>query len=131
MIAMLLGELLGGFDGETTTLMCFGVGYKVHVHKRLKGELVRRLHTTQLLFISSVTNESGTRLFGFEEQHEVDCFDRLIKLDGVGPSIALRILGEHSVETLRAIIDARDAGALRAVSGVGPKLVERILGAKL
>lgn len=87
------------------------------------------------LWIHSHYPEKGPpSMWGFREKDERDCFRRLLKIDGVGPKVAMRIVGNKAVISWR---DKMDSGkefnrltvapaALLAVRGVGATLAKRI-----
>lgn len=72
-------------------------------------------------------NDQGAQLFGFLTNDEIDCFNKLISISGIGPKAALAILGTLSVEELSFAIIAEDVKAITRAPGVGPKAAQRII----
>ena len=71
--------------------------------------------------------EDAQTLFGFLHRDERTTFQVLIATHGIGPALALAILGTHAPAALVDIIASNDIGALTLVPGVGKKTAERLL----
>lgn len=80
-----------------------------------------KLHTTQII------REDAHLLFGFTCMAEKKMFDTLLKINGVGPKVALAICSTFTPETFAKVISAKDVGMLKRVPGIGPKAASRIL----
>lgn len=79
------------------------------------------------LYTSHIIREDAQLLYGFVEKGEKVLFERLIKINGVGPKVALAICSTYSAEQFARLIAANDIGALKKVPGIGPKSAGRIL----
>ncbi|MFC3608988.1 Holliday junction branch migration protein RuvA [Stutzerimonas tarimensis] len=103
-----------------------GLGYEVEVPMttlyRLPsvGEPVT-LHT------HLVVREDAHLLYGFAEKRERELFRELIRLNGVGPKLALALMSGLEVDELVRCVQAGDTSALVKVPGVGKKTAERLL----
>ena len=103
-----------------------GLGYELEVPMttlyRLPkvGEVVT-LHT------HLVVREDAHLLYGFHEKRERELFRELIRLNGVGPKLALALMSGLEVDELVRCVQAQDASALVKVPGVGKKTAERLL----
>jgi len=103
-----------------------GVGYEVEVPMttlyRLpaQGEVVT-LHT------HLVVREDAHLLYGFGEKRERELFRELIRLNGVGPKLALALMSSLEVDELVRCVQAQDTSVLVKVPGVGKKTAERLL----
>ncbi len=71
--------------------------------------------------------EDGMRLFGFPSREERTVFLELMKVEGIGPKQALRILSGIRPEALDAALCSDDLAALQRIPGVGPKLAQKML----
>ncbi|MBP9760220.1 MAG: Holliday junction branch migration protein RuvA [Candidatus Pacebacteria bacterium] len=101
------------------------VGYKIHCTARL---LEQARTTRELsLHIHTVVREDALELFGFPTYEELELFQLLIGISGIGPRSALGIVGLESVEKLVSAIAHGDVGYLTKVSGVGKKSAEKIV----
>jgi Holliday junction DNA helicase RuvA len=103
-----------------------GVGYKVSVSpdilskaKKLDGEIFLWIHTH--------VREDALDLYGFLDREELEFFEMLINVSGIGPRGALSILGITSIETLRKAIGIGDTSYLTKISGIGRKTAEKIV----
>lgn len=103
-----------------------GVGYKVNLSsdtisktKKLGGELS--------LFIHTHVREDSMDLYGFLEYSELEFFEMLLGVSGIGPRSALAILGITTIETLRKAIGTGDTSYLTKISGIGRKTAEKIV----
>jgi Holliday junction DNA helicase RuvA len=103
-----------------------GVGYEVQVPMSTYlglppvGSQVR-------LRIHQVLREDASLLFGFATAEERELFRALLKVNGIGPKVALAILSGVSVNDFRLAVAAEDAAALTRLPGVGRKTAERVL----
>lgn len=74
-----------------------------------------------------VVREDAHILFGFSRQAERDLFRHLIRINGVGPRLALAIMSSMTTAELIACVNERDAATLTRVPGIGKKTAERLL----
>lgn len=74
-----------------------------------------------------VVREDAQLLYAFAEKRDRALFRELIKLNGVGPKLALALMSGLEVEELIGAVQAQDTGALTRVPGVGKKTAERLL----
>ncbi|QOY53715.1 Holliday junction branch migration protein RuvA [Candidatus Sulfurimonas marisnigri] len=79
------------------------------------------------LFTSHIIREDAQLLFGFLDMSEKKLFERLIKISGVGPKVAIAICSTYSANTFATIINNKDIKAVQKVPGIGPKSAGRIL----
>lgn len=103
-----------------------GVGYKIYISinifKKLPkiGEKVK-LHTHLHV------REDIMDLYGFLDRKELEFFELLISISGIGPRGATNILNIASVETLKKAIANEESSILTKVSGIGKKTAEKII----
>jgi len=71
--------------------------------------------------------EDGMKLFGFPSEHERRLFLDLMKVEGIGPKQAIKILSGISPADLTAALEAGNLVALQKISGVGPKLAQKMV----
>jgi holliday junction DNA helicase RuvA len=79
------------------------------------------------LFTSHIIREDAQLLFGFFEKAEKLLFERLIKINGVGPKVAIAICSTFTPSAFGTIINNADVNSLKKVPGIGPKNAGRIL----
>ncbi|WP_163498434.1 Holliday junction branch migration protein RuvA [Helicobacter suis] len=99
------------------------VVYGVHVKAAQSFELKQEiyLHTTQII------KEDSHSLYGFLQRTEKELFERLLKVNGVGPRVALAILSTYSCADFSVCIQNKDLKALQRVPGVGAKMAGKIM----
>jgi Holliday junction DNA helicase RuvA len=123
----MIGKLWGVVDSinkDQVIINVSGVGYIIHcssktITKMPIGEAV-------YLFIETQMKDSSITLYGFCDYNEKECFLKLITIKGLGPKLALAILGTLTVEQVYMSIAAQDKAAFLVVSGVGSKIVSRL-----
>jgi Holliday junction DNA helicase RuvA len=79
------------------------------------------------LFTSHIIREDAQLLFGFLDMSEKKLFQRLIKISGVGPKVAIAICSTYTPSQFATIINNKDVNGIKKVSGIGPKSAGRIL----
>lgn len=102
-----------------------GVGYKVYVLDRLINNLQSGQEIE--LFIYTQVAEAVLDLYGFTTNEELNFFEILISISGVGPKSALSILQKAKIEDLREAANMGNADILSKVSGIGPKTAQKIV----
>ena len=83
--------------------------------------------TNVRLHISQIIREDANLLFGFVSKDEKRMFDTLLKINGVGPKVALAVCSTFTPETFAKIVSSKDVAMLKRVPGIGPKAASRIL----
>ena len=102
-----------------------GIIYEVFISLATSSKL--KADTKAFLFITQIIREDAHLLFGFFDESEKQMFDRLIKINGVGPKVALGILSTYDTQMLLDIIKKQDVKALQRVSGIGAKSAGKIM----
>ncbi|MEP7111963.1 MAG: Holliday junction branch migration protein RuvA [Ilumatobacteraceae bacterium] len=125
MIGSLRGSVLERLDDGRVLIEVGGVGYLVTVTPRTLAELEPT--SPVFLYVHHHIREDAQTLFGFLRRDERAAFDVLIATHGIGPALAVAILGTHSPTALVDIVAGNDLGALTLVPGVGKKTAERLL----
>ena len=125
----MIGKLRGKVDSieeDSLILDVGGVGYHIFCSSRTLSALPPIGEAAQLI-IEPHVREDHFHLYGFPNAIEREWFRLLLTVQGVGNKIALAILSAYSPEQIAHTILAKDIHAFRAISGVGPKLAERIV----
>jgi Holliday junction DNA helicase RuvA len=79
------------------------------------------------LSITQIVREDGSFLYGFLDIDEKIMFDTVIKINGVGPKVALAICSTFSPTSFAQIVTNSDLASLKKVPGIGPKSASRLL----
>ncbi len=125
MISRVRGELSAIRGDRIEVMTAAGVGYEVIVPSRVFEGLPEPgadvdLHT------ALVSRDDSLELFGFGSPVDRELFLRLQSASGVGPRLALAILGALPAKRIIGALRSRDHQALQIVSGVGRKTAERM-----
>lgn len=103
-----------------------GVGYKISVSPDTLSK-TSKIGEEIMLWIHTHVREDALDLYGFKDKQELEFFEMLINVSGIGPKGALAILGITSIETLRKAIGTGDTSYLTKISGIGRKTAEKIV----
>ncbi|PAV49344.1 Holliday junction branch migration protein RuvA [Pseudomonas sp. HAR-UPW-AIA-41] len=103
-----------------------GVGYEVEVPMTTLYRLPS-VGEPLTLHTHLVVREDAQLLYGFAEKREREFFRELIRLNGVGPKLALALMSGLEVDELVRCVQAGDTSTLVKVPGVGKKTAERLL----
>lgn len=121
MIAYLAGEVI--FKGEDFVILeTGGTGFKIFVGfdaPEAGGHLE--------LFTHLVVREDALSLYGFKTFGELEMFETLLGVSGIGPKSALGVLIAASPAMIKAAIVQEDTGILTQVSGIGKKTAARVI----
>lgn len=124
MIAHLTGTVLGRRAGQLV-IECGGVGYLVHVTPEVYQQSFSKsnfsLHTAHII------REDAQLLFGFESEDELNGFNMLCTVNGVGPKSAMSVLAHLGVSGLAQAVATADDTMFKSVTGVGPKTAKLIV----
>ena len=125
MIASLSGTILK-IESSSLVVSVGGVGVRVFVPRTVLedvGGVGRsvRLHT------HLIVREQELSLYGFEAEEDLQLFEVLLGVNGVGPKVALSILATLSPELLKSAIMREETAVLQRVPGIGKKTAERIM----
>ena len=124
MIARLTGRVLS-LDSNTLVLDVNGVGYEIEVSSFTASSFdVDNIVTLETHLI---VREDAQILFGFKEASEKKLFQMLIKINGVGPRLAIGIMSGLGEDQFSLAIRDKDVKILTALPGVGKKTAERLI----
>jgi Holliday junction DNA helicase RuvA len=79
------------------------------------------------LLVTQIIREDANLMFGFIEANEKKMFDTLIKINGVGPKVAMATCSTFLPTTFARVVADKDVTLLKRVPGIGPKAASRIL----
>lgn len=103
-----------------------GVGYMVMVAAGTRQQLPAPGGAVEL-HIHTHVREDQLALYGFASVQELDLFEMLIQVDGVGPKVGLNILGAASLEVLKRAIVSEDPAPIRRATGVGARTAAKVI----
>jgi Holliday junction DNA helicase RuvA len=124
MLASVEGTV-GAVTLDSVVIETGGLGYRVFVSPAVIAQAQPgarlKLHTHHLV------REDLQALYGFRSVEELGFFDLLLTVNGVGPKVALAIVGSKPTPDLQLAIMAQDQAVLVSIPGIGKKLAERII----
>jgi holliday junction DNA helicase RuvA len=125
MISHITGSVLD-LDLKYAVISANGIGYKVHATTDVLEYLSHQKENVSL-WIHTVVREDALDLYGFTKKSDMEFFELLLTVSGIGPKSALAILNSASPDTIKDAIFEDDASHLTKVSGIGKKTAEKII----
>ncbi len=124
MIASVEGTV-GAISADSLVIEVGGLGYRVFAAPAIVATAqpgaTLKLHTYHLV------REDQQALYGFRTAEELGFFNLLLTVTGVGPKVALAIVGSRPTADLQLAIMTGDQAVLVAIPGIGKKLAERVI----
>lgn len=124
MLAYLKGRVLAK-PNNYLILETGGVGYQVFVGENLFAEIKQGEETA--LYLHHRVREEASDLYGFKDLEDLNLFELLLSVSGVGPKSALAVLSLANSDDIKEAIIRGDASLLTKVSGIGKKTAERLV----
>lgn len=122
MIGYLEGEIKYATKGKVI-LFANGMGFTVF----LPGNLTFLEKEKAKLFIHTHLREDNLSLFGFSTSQDLDLFELLISVSGVGPKIGLAIFAAATSENILKAIESSNLSFFNSITGVGKKTAQKII----
>ncbi|CEK10962.1 Holliday junction branch migration protein RuvA [Legionella hackeliae] len=126
MIGWLNGQIVDKHQPGKLVVDVNGVGYDVETSLHTFFQLETQPGTIGL-HIHTVVREDALQLFGFLDKQERTLFRALIKVNGIGPKIAIAILSSITPHEFIRCIEEQNAPLLTKLPGIGKKTAERLL----
>jgi holliday junction DNA helicase RuvA len=124
MIAYLKGHIVAKTNNYII-LETGGVGYQVFAGENFLAEL--KTGDAKELYIHHRVREDASDLYGFKDLEDLNLFELLLSVSGVGPKSALAVLSLANSDDIKEAIIRGDASLLTKVSGIGKKTAERLV----
>jgi Holliday junction DNA helicase RuvA len=126
MISHLRGTLIHK-DLRFVILDVNGIGYKLAITPDTLTALTKKGSSEVSLWTYLAIRENSHDLYGFSEKSELDFFELLITISGIGPKTAMGILAAANPETIRQAVASGETSHLTKISGIGRKIAEKIV----
>ena len=123
MIYAVKGKIFEKSEGKIAVMTNCGVVYEINVSLLTFSKVEDEV----LFYVTEVIKENEYSLYGFVDKNEKKIFDMLLKINGVGPKVALGILSTLTPEEFVEVVKNKDIKTLTKVPGIGPKSAKRIL----
>ncbi|NCN25391.1 Holliday junction branch migration protein RuvA [Candidatus Falkowbacteria bacterium CG10_big_fil_rev_8_21_14_0_10_37_14] len=124
MLAFIKGKIIEKRLGFVIVLTA-GLGYKINIGTDLSSTLA--IGEEAEIYLYHQVKEDGVALYGFAKLEELEFFELLISVSGVGPRSGLNILSSARMNDLKSAIASGDSVPLVKVSGIGKKTAERLI----
>jgi len=102
-----------------------GVGYKVYTTLDVLSGFEQGSNLD--LWIHTVVKDDAIDLYGFTKKEDLDSFNLLLSVSGIGPKSSLNILNLASTKNLRQAIISQDTSHLTNISGISKKIAEKVV----
>lgn len=125
---MMISQITGQISLKTDKYLIVdvnGIGYKVFSTTDLLN--IAKLEEKIKIWTYLAVRENALDLYGFSSKEELDFFELLITISGVGPKTAMGILNVATVGSLRKAISTGETAHLTKVSGIGKKIADKIV----
>ncbi len=123
MIVAIEGEIIKK-DPTFLYLKTYGITREIHISLNCNSKIDKNNIS---LYITQIIKEDSNNLYGFIDIQEKLMFDKVIKINGVGPSIAMAICSTFTPSAFAKAIASNDINSIKMVPGIGPKSAKRIL----
>lgn len=122
----MIAALIGSVYKKNATSVFFNVnGVVYEVFMSLNS--LANVEENDTLLITQIIREDSMILYGFLDKSEKDLFDMLIKINGIGPKVAITICSSFSPQDFIDIVYNNDFVGLKKVPGIGEKMAKRIM----
>lgn len=121
----LINGIVRSVSSDRAVVEVGGVGLAVSLTSQTTSQL--NLGTPVQLFTSLVVREDSLTLFGFLDEESRSAFELVQTVSGIGPKVALAILGAHTPQSLAVAIAQEDIKAIEKVPGIGRKGAQRLI----
>ncbi|NIA24755.1 MAG: Holliday junction branch migration protein RuvA [Gammaproteobacteria bacterium] len=125
MIASLSGAIVAG-TSDRVVLQVGGVGFEVRVTPSTRAE-IGRAGTEATLHTHLHVREDALEFYGFTAASDRDLFRLLLTASGVGPKVAMAVMGALTADEIRRAVIAEDAAALTVVPGIGTRSAQKLI----
>lgn len=126
MIGYLRGKIIE-VQVDSAIVDVAGVGYEILASANTLSDLTSLLGKEIIVWIHTHVREDALQLFGFHDKAEKNLFLSLLKVNGVGPKMALSILSGARVNEVATMIETGNAKGLSGLPKVGKKTAEQII----
>lgn len=126
MLYSLSGKLILRGSGFVVIETAAGIGFKISISSKTLRSLPK-IGGRIKLFCFFALNRGGFDLYGFSSEKEMERFEMLNSVSGVGPKAAFRIVGDLEAEKFSAAVSAGRPDVLEKLAGIGRKKAQRIV----
>ena len=111
---------------QKITLEVGGIGYGLFI-SITTFEKLPQMGSEVKIYTAAVIREDSHKLFGFLSLEEKVFFNTLCEISGIGPRLAIAILGHMTLEDLHTAVEHHNTKAISKIPGIGKKMAERLI----
>ncbi len=126
MINFIKGKICA-IKGDSVVLENNGIGYEIFLTTKDIEKISDKKNSEIIIYTHLIHKEDSMMLFGFLKEETKNFFNELLKVDGIGPKLALKILSNVTPEEIKRYIQQEDTSMLKRIPGLGPKMVSKII----
>jgi Holliday junction DNA helicase RuvA len=117
------------FDIKNNSIIveCSGIGYEIFCTLKDIAELADNKNKEVIVYTYLDHKEDSMTLYGFISEKTKNGFLGLLKVSGIGPKLALKILSHYDVDSLFESVEKEDVRNLESIPGIGPKMAKKII----
>ena len=104
-----------------------GIGYEIFLSTKEIEKLSSKINKEIMVYTYFIHKEDNMSLFGFLNKETKNFFIELLKVDGIGPKLALKILSNKEPEEIYTYIQEENTEMLKKIPGIGQKMVGKII----
>jgi len=124
MISHITGRVLSRQD-KFIVIEANSLGYKVFITTELNSSIKEGQEISLWTYLA--VRENALDLYGFKTHEELNLFELLITVSGIGPKTAMGILNVATVSSLKKAISTGETAHLTKVSGLGKKMADKLV----
>lgn len=126
MIGSLRGKVIE-LHTDSAVIECAGVGYEIHGSSNTLADLQTKVGKEVSVSIHTHVREDAFTLFAFTDKNEKQLFLSLLKVNGIGPKMAVNILSGSTTSHIASMIESEDVKGLTGLPKVGKKIAEQMI----
>jgi holliday junction DNA helicase RuvA len=112
---------------DSIVVDCSGIGYEIFCNLKDISELTPQKGREILIHTYLQHKEDTMMLYGFINEKTKKGFTELLRVDGIGPKLAMKILSRYDVGVLFKAIESEDIDSLKKIPGVGQKMAGKMI----
>lgn len=113
--------------GDSIIVESNGLGYEIFVNKKEIEDISKKVGAEVTVFTYLLHKEDNMLLYGFLSESGKASFMELLKVDGIGPKLAQKILSFYEPNHFFELVQKGDIDSLKKIPGVGPKMASKII----
>jgi len=126
LIGLLRGKLID-IKYNSVLVDCNGIGFEVLCPLNDIIKIKPEINKEIILFTHLIHRDDSMTLYGFFNEKSKEGFLNLLKVSGIGPKVALKIISHFDIDTLYKYVETEDINSLKDIPGIGLKTAKQII----